>query len=137
MWHAVERLEWQSEHDTEGEVVRQGLGVRGKAAFLSEIFAAMASDERIPAAVAERFPELTIEEYNSATDLMLLMLTACEWNAYYESIETEPIYPARLAETMQSYRLKLEMFRRHGDAYLTGDRDAEAKDETPEGGSPR
>ena len=95
-----------------------------EAALLSEIFAQMVHDEHIPAAVREQFPELTQEEYNSATDLMLLLLTACEWRHCFASVERNPIDPRELAETLQSYLRKLELYRRHGDDYLTGDYEA-------------
>ena len=62
---------------TERNVTTGGLGVRPAGVHLSDIIYCVES-EPMPAAVAERFPQLTTSEWEAAMRIMVLLLKALE-----------------------------------------------------------
>lgn len=113
MWYTVERLEWASELDEDKkEVTRQGLAIKGKKIFLSDLLYHITEDENIPKTVKEAFPELTQEEYNSATHVMYLMLSAMDWSKYDSQVENDGKLDLEALEKFKkSYKKKLKYFR--------------------------
>ncbi len=119
MWFNVERISWLSETDENGEVDRQGLGIKGKNIFLSDIFESMTYDSNIPERVKIDFPDLTDEEFESANHIMWLLLIAPQFFSSLSSIENEGnIDLDQVSKHLIGYRKKLAVFRKDPGDYL-------------------
>ncbi len=118
MWFNVERLAWLSEKDEDGHT-RQGLGLKGKNIFLSDIFSSMTYDEDIPNQVKKDFPKLTKEEYISATEIIWLLLISTQWFSSLSSLENDGVLDMEPVKNwLQSYRKRLIDFRKDPGEYL-------------------
>lgn len=120
MWFNVERIAWLSEEDEDGPI-RQGLGLRGKNIFLSDIFESMTYDDEIPENVKRDFPNLTKDEFTSATDIMWLLLSSTQWFDCLSSVENNgQLDMKQVKDWMISYRQKMNLFRKDPADYLIG-----------------
>jgi hypothetical protein len=118
MWFNVEKIGWISESDEYGGQ-RQGLGLKGKQIFLSDLFDCMTSDAEMPEQVKAKFPQLTQAEFDSAIHILWLQLLASEWHSSYSTIENEgEIDLVQVEKWMKSYRAKLRAFRADPGDYL-------------------
>jgi hypothetical protein len=117
MWFHVDRMAWISENE-DGEIVRQGLGLREKNIFLSDLFECMVSNE-IPDKVIEEYPNLTKNEYNSATSIIWCLLSSLQFFSELISVENDGNLDEVQAEKLvDGYRKKLEKFRENPDEII-------------------
>jgi hypothetical protein len=117
MWFHVDRMAWISENE-DGEIVRQGLGLREKNIFLSDLFECMVSNE-IPDKVIEEYPNLTKNEYNSATSIIWCLLSSLQFFSQLISVENDGNLDEVQAEKLvDGYRKKLEKFRENPDEII-------------------
>jgi hypothetical protein len=117
MWFHVDRMAWISENE-DGEIVRQGLGLREKNIFLSDLFECMVSNE-IPDKVIEEYPNLTKNEYNSATSIIWCLLSSLQFFSQLISVENDGNLDEDQAEKLiDGYRKKLEKFRENPDEII-------------------
>ncbi len=131
MWFNAERVAWSSDPDKHDHS-RQGLSVRGKDYFISDIFESMINDAKIPESVKTDFPKLTQEEFHSVNHIIWLILTAFEWNSYHDQIEDKgQINQEQVNKWLNVYRQKLQAFREDpGDfvGYVDEDKKKECKE---------
>jgi len=119
-WFDAERIAWISDTD-ENEYVRQGIGLRGSKYFLSDIVHELTCPDEIPAHIAEKFPDLTTEEYHSISRMIFLITIACEYHSSLESVENGgAINLEELERFRRSYHQKMKNFREAPSEYLTG-----------------
>jgi len=85
-WFKVARAAWLSEEDKDGHV-RQGLGLEKQRIFLSDLFEEITASAKIPEPVRKAYPALTKSEYESATFLMWLILSSCQFFSGLASVE--------------------------------------------------
>lgn len=118
-WFHVTRSGWLSERDKKRGLVRQGLGLSDRGIFLSDLFEAMTKDASIPKSVADAYPDLTEEEYESATFLMWLVLSACQFFDQLSPVENGGQLDRDATNRMiDNYRSKLESFKADPDGYV-------------------
>ena len=118
MWFNVERVSWLSKGEDE-DVSRQGLGIKGKNIFLSDIFESMSYKAGLFDNVKDDFPNLTEAEYLSALQIIWLIITATEWFSGYESIENDGKLDFEQMEIyLKSYKKKMKLFRDNPGDFL-------------------
>lgn len=119
MWHHVNNIEWGNDLDEKNKVIGQGLKVKGKDIMLSDLFEQITwEDEKIPNRVADRFPEITSEEYKSATHLIWLLLRGMEYSDWLSQVENNgEMDLEQLKKWQVSYRKKMDLFREDPDDF--------------------
>ncbi len=99
---------------------RQGLKIKNKNIMLSDLFAKIVKEnDPIPSRVTEAFPDLTKQEYQSATHLMWLLMIAIEYSGYYAQVENNGKMDFEQLESwLINYRKHLQQFRKNPRKYL-------------------
>jgi len=117
-WLKVIRAAWLSEKDQDGGV-RQGLGLEKQRIFLSDLFEEIIADGKIPQTVRTAYPALTRSEYESATFLMWLILSSCQYFSGLASVENGgKLDRAAMDELVDGYVSKLKLFKDDPYGYL-------------------
>ena len=118
MWFHAERMAWISESE-EGEMVRQGIGLKEKNIFLSDLFEYIVSDETIPDGVKKKYPTLTQKEYNSASRIIWCLISSLGYFPQLASVEDNGNLDTVAAENLLlSYINKLKLFREDPDEII-------------------
>ena len=118
MWFHAERMTWLSKVE-DGEITKQGLGLKDKDIFLSDLFNYIVWDEDIPRKVKEEIPNITQKEYNSAIHIIGCLLSSLQWYECLSSVENAGNLDQKTSEKLiASYRKKLAAFRENPDAII-------------------
>jgi len=129
MWFHVERMVWLTETTEISSFTstKQGLGIKREKLFLSELFARMTESREIPENVQSVYPELSEDEYESATHVMWLLLKSLEFSSNLNEVEDNGKLDVEQWEKWKvSYRKKLAAFR-EDPAVTIGYDDEESK----------
>ncbi len=120
MWYNVENIEWGSKRNDENEIETQGLKIKNKNIMLSELFEQMTwDDEKVPSRVSEFFPNITTEEYKSASHIMWLILKSIEYSDWLAKVENMGKMDfEQLEKLLVSYRKKMKLFRENPNKFL-------------------
>ncbi len=86
----IKNIAWLSETDKDG-LIKQGLGISKSEVFLSDIFAELIIDEKIPDRIRNRFPKLTQDEYTTSLDMIWNLFSAIQYWEQLSSVENEGI----------------------------------------------
>lgn len=121
MWQNVDTIEWGAKVNNQEEIYCQGISIKNKSIFLTDLFEHMIWDaeESIPPKVKERFPELTQSEYEAAISIISLLLSSFEWSDHLSKIEQGgKIDTETLEKHLKSYKKKMRLYRENPEAYL-------------------
>ena len=118
MWFHAERVAWISKIE-DGEITKQGLGLKDKGIFLSDLFEYIVWNEEIPQQVQKEIPNITQKEYTSAIHIIWCLLSSLQWFSCLSSVENAGKLDEYTAERLiTSYRRKLAMFRENPDSII-------------------
>ncbi|NES85805.1 MAG: hypothetical protein F6K10_32895 [Moorea sp. SIO2B7] len=117
-WFTVEKMGWISEYEDD-ELIKQGLGIKSKRIFLSDLFEYLVEDGIIPESVKRRFPDLSQEEFNDATFIIWHILSSLQYWKELSVVENGGVLALKDREKMiESYLRELSLFKENSYEYL-------------------
>ena len=112
-WPTVERIAWT------GDEHLQGPALVSNQLFLADIVTALRAANEIPEEVSERYPDLTVRDYQAGLHVIWLLLSQHYYCSDFSQLENGGELDVEEADKlMKSYLAKLEIYRSNPEEFL-------------------